>query len=327
VSANGQSAEIGSDRRRANGSHEGAPARLSRGWLVAAAAFLAAMAMTSAADAQQPQTSMAKRSLAAKPVRFVADGTVQPGEKNAGYSLKCSKHEPHAIGGWITPTGTTKFGQISITNSSPVGLKGHSWEVGVVDRTAQPQHFEAGILCINWPGRFAYPVRTGTVPPGGNATKKVTCPHRAPQAINGYFTAEGTLAQATLDNLAGTTAVPNSSHEFSVVKRWSVGVRNVSTVPQDYAVGVVCVSQPLKTAALFAKLPLAPGASGGATLKCPRQAQYPIGSQYGQDIPPGPADQLTYSDARPVGVSKWSVGMLNPTTTALNAFVGVSCIS
>jgi hypothetical protein len=69
--------------------------------------------------------------------------------------------------------------------------------------------------------------------PGASDGYSFTCPKRTPRAVAGY----GGSAQAAT---AGEIVLADST-PFRKGRSWSVGVKNLSTQPRQFYVGVVCV--------------------------------------------------------------------------------------
>jgi hypothetical protein len=69
--------------------------------------------------------------------------------------------------------------------------------------------------------------------PGASDGFSFTCPKRTPRAVAGY----GGSAQAAT---AGEIVLADST-PFRKGRSWSIGVKNLSTQPREFYVGVVCV--------------------------------------------------------------------------------------
>jgi hypothetical protein len=72
--------------------------------------------------------------------------TVGPGA-TAGFSFKCPKKTPRAIGGYGGPTDPASQGQVVLSDSIPF-KGGRNWSVGVRNLSDQPRTFYVGVVCV-----------------------------------------------------------------------------------------------------------------------------------------------------------------------------------
>jgi hypothetical protein len=82
--------------------------------------------------------------------------------------------------------------------------------------------------------KIKYFANQGTVQPGAEDGSSYKCPKSAPHAISGFF---GPAAAEAVGQIVLTDSFP----EGKTNRTWDVGVKNLSTTPQQYFVGVVCV--------------------------------------------------------------------------------------
>jgi hypothetical protein len=82
--------------------------------------------------------------------------------------------------------------------------------------------------------KVKYFASQGTVQPGAETGSAYKCPKSAPHAISGFF---GPASEQAV----GQIVLSDSFPEGKTNRTWDIGVKNLSTVPQEFFVGVVCV--------------------------------------------------------------------------------------
>jgi hypothetical protein len=131
-----------------------------------------------------------------------------------------------------------------------VGLLAGAALVGLaypaLGRDDPPRAFASGAGAPHVPGvkaftskssglKIRYFTTQSTVQPGAEDGGSLTCPKKVPHAISGFF---GPVLQQGVGQLALSDSFPEGRKN----RTWDVGVKNLSTVPQQYFSGVVCVN-------------------------------------------------------------------------------------
>ena len=239
-------------------------------------------------------------------------GEVAPGA-DAGFSQRCPKAYPHPVG--------TEFNgasdHVALDEAFAFGPGHRRWDEAVRNYGDTAETFSAGPVCLRARGRFAYPVRSGVVPAGGNATVTITCPRSARRALN------GTLAPQTE---ADVGKIVMTKSDRSGTRRWVVGVHNVGTVAQSFRAGAVCTSAKLRVISQSTEPFSVPaGQSDGAAGKCPKRARFPVAARLYPADPSGDG-QFTLAAAAEDNPHSLSVVVTNRGQTPERVVVGEICV-
>jgi hypothetical protein len=273
-----------------------------RGWLIAILALAALCA---------PVAHAATKKVATK---VLSGGGQADAGKDAGFSQRCPKAFPHPVG--------TEFNggsdNLALQEAFAFGGGHRSWDQAVHNFGAAQEPFVSGAICLRARGRFAYPLKSGTVPPGGSATQTITCPRRAPRALN------GTLAPAT-DADVGKIVMAGSIRGTGS-RRWVVAVRNLGAAPQSFLAGAVCTSAKLRIVSRSTSpFTVAPGQSDGAAGRCPKRARHPVAATF-YPVDDSGAGQFTLGAAGEDNPGSLSTVVTNRGQSPERVVVGEVCV-
>jgi hypothetical protein len=82
--------------------------------------------------------------------------------------------------------------------------------------------------------KVRYVAGTGTAPASAEDGFTLRCPKKTPHAISGFF---GPSSEAGLGQVVMSDSLPDPKGG----RTWDIGVKNLSSTPQPYVAGAVCV--------------------------------------------------------------------------------------
>jgi len=166
--------------------------------------------------------------------------------------------------------------------------------------------------------------RQDVLAPGAVGSFTARCPRAVPRAVGPEF---GPLSNAAVGQLALAGSFPRGP------SGWTVQVRNLSALPQEYFVGVTCLRAPgARFAVVRTSAVLDPQTDGVQELRCPASAPSPISSTY--QAQPGTVAgsavvnlTLALSGKKGLLSGRAVAGMRNLTDGPVAVLVGALCTS
>ncbi len=179
-------------------------------------------------------------------VRYeVFTSTVGPLKSDGGV-IECPRAVPNAISGLFSvaseTTGQLQLGDFLPALRGPRGkAKPRGWVVAVKNVTDRRQDWLGGVVCTRAPVRFS--VGRGTLAPMESKFGTAACPRVAPNAVSGLSAIVTETPGDTLETGAALMGdfypIPRTYRSTS--REWGVGVKNVTTLPQEWIWGAMCM--------------------------------------------------------------------------------------